>query len=274
MFSLLQLWSHKTEDKNISLVFDENGNLGVASFDGCAYIFDPNGNLLNKVCGNGAMHGVSYSNKKFGFVNQDNNVYITDNERLIKKVYVGNDYDSTITMIPNGFVVCWDRCAFFSFDGNKLWDVDVGYVANGPSYYKGYWYVADISWKRLLIIKDGEVVNSIAYDGSVRDTTVCDKYLAVSTWAHLHLYNLSDPDKPIEIWKGGLFWDAYQITFDPHCNYIAVADAGNGKLKIYDINGNLILKKGFDSPVFSVAWWKDKIAVGLNDGRIYVCEVD
>ncbi len=55
------------------------------------------------------MDGASYSNGRFGFINFDDYAYITDeNGNLIKKVHVGVVY-------------------------------------NGPSYYQGYWYVADIS---------------------------------------------------------------------------------------------------------------------------------
>ncbi len=64
------------------------------------------------------------------------------------------------------------------------------------------------------------------------------------------------------------------MAFSPNCKYIAVADGDNYKLKIYDINGNLVLEKDFNSGVVSVAWWKDRIAVGLDDGTIYVYKVE
>ena len=39
-------------------------------------------------------------------------------------------------------------------------------------------------------------------------------------------------------------------------------------------NENLVLEKKYNTEVFSVAWWKNRIAVGLRDGRIYVYKVE
>jgi len=145
--SLFQLWHYKAGGLIEGLAFSDNGHLGAASNDDCAYVFDPNGNLLNKVCGNDGMSDASYCCGRFGFVNLDNYTYITDqNGNLIKKMYVGYDYDNAITMTEDGFVACHYRCALFDLNGNKLWDLDVGWVGNGPSHYNGYWYVADIDW--------------------------------------------------------------------------------------------------------------------------------
>ena len=271
MICLSRIWSYETGDMIHGLAFSSNGNLGAASHDGCAYIFDPNGNLLNRVCGNDWMVGASYSNGRFGFINNDGYAYITDeNGNLIKKIHIGYDYNQAITMTPNGFVACGDRCAFFDFNGDKLWDMDVKAVLNGPSYYQGYWYVANFDSNKLLIIKDGSIVKEISYDELAFDTAICDKYLAVSTYSYLYLYDLSNPKNPREIWnRGGSNW-TYQVAFSPDCKYIAVADTSNHKLKIYDINGNLILEKKYDAEVWSVAWWRDRIAVGLDDGTMYV----
>ena len=281
MNCLTRFWSFNTNKitKRIhGLAFSSNGNLGAASHDGCAYIFDPNGNLLNRVCGNDWMVGASYSNGRFGFINNDGYAYITDeNGNLIKKIHIGYDYDYLITMTPNGFMACKWMCAFFDFKGNKLWDMVIDHVYNGPSYYKGYWYVAD-NYK-LLIIKDGKkvakIVKRILYeynDGyeSVRDTAVCGRYLAVLTDLHLYLYNLRKPKNPREIWNKGELEMPKEITFSSDCKYIAVAGDDDNKLKIYDIRGNLVLDKSFGSYIISVAWWRDRIAVGLLDGRMYV----
>jgi len=275
MLCLAQLWSYKAENRVWSIAFSDNGNLGVASAGNCAFIFDPNGNLLNKVCGNSGMADASYSNGRFGFINWDDYAYITDeNGNLIKKVYVGDYYDEAITMTSNGFVACYSECAFFDFDGNKIWDVDVGEVENGPSYHKGYWYVADWAWNKILVIKDGSIVKEISYGEYTWDTAVCDNYLAVSTRYHLYLHDLSDPRNPREIWNRGGFDSAFQVAFSPNCKYIAVADRYNHKLKIYDINGNLVLEKGYDDEVWSVAWWMDRVAVGLADGTLHTYRIN
>ncbi len=115
-----------------------------------------------------------------------------------------------------------------------------------------------------MIIKDGTTVSSIDYSEDAEDTAVCNKYLAVSTWSRLYLYDLRDPTKPKGIWsKGGFDW-ARQVAFSPDCKYIAMADTYNNKLKIYNLNGNLVLEKSFSSTVVSVTWWKDRIAVELE----------
>jgi len=278
--SLVQLWHYKAGSTIEGLAFSDNGNLGAASWGGCAYVFDQSGNLLNKVCGGDDMDDASYCCGRFGFVNWDKYAYITDqNGNLIKKVHVGGDYVEAITMTEDGFVACRYSCALFDFNGNKKWDLEVGEVENGPSHYNGYWYVADIDWNKLLIVKDGSVVKEISYGESAYDTAVCGKYLAVSTLHHLYLYDLSDPANPRELWNvGGLSGcggnGCLRVRFSPDCKYIAVADTNNHKLKIFDLKGNLVLEKDFGSSVYSVAWWRDRIAVGLRSGDIYVYKVE
>ena len=279
MICLKELFVLNTKSGTIySLAFSESGNLGVASEGGCAYVFNSKGSLLSKICGNGIMYNDSYLNGRFGFINNDEHAYITDERgKLIKKVHVGGDYDWAITMTSNGFVACAGRCAFFDFDGNKKWDVDVGIVYNGPAHYKGYWYVADRDWKKLLIIKDGTIVNSIDYGEKAYDTAVCGKYLAVTTSEHLYLYDLGDLANPKEIWKVGGIDEGWQVAFSPDCRYIAVADMDGHKLKVYYINGNLVLEKYYrdqkEDDVTAVTWWKNRIAVGLGDGNVYIYSV-
>ena len=291
MMKLIELWKNKAEYNIEGLVFSENGNVGASSWDECAYIFDSDGNLLNKICGRKDMEDASYCCGKFGFINFDGHAYITDeNGNLIKKIKVGNDYHAAITMTEDGFVACSRRCAFFDFNGNKLWDIVVDWVDNGPSRYQGYWYVADTEWRKLFIVKDGRIVNEINYNEGAYDTAVCGEYLAVTTMSHLYLYDISDPKNPREIWRvNNLLGFAREcslpngflrVRFSPDCRYIVVADTGNHKLKIFDIEGNLVLEKEYNQygnlrdEVWSVAWWNDQIAVGIRSGEIYVYKIE
>ena len=263
--------------KNIvwRLAFSDNLNLGVV-LEKCAYVFDRNGNLLNKICVGDYMRDVSYCCGKFGFVNDDGYVYITDeNGNLVKKIHVGKDYVKAITMVKDGFVVCWKRCAFFSFNGNKLWDLEIGDVSKRPSYYKGYWYVTskwcddNNNWQdKLFIVKDGNVVNDISYYDWVYDTAVCEKYLAVTTNFYLYLYDLSDPANPRKLWRVEGFDGALQVVFSPDCGYIAVTDARNHKLKIYNVKGDLIFEKEYYDNVISVAWKNGRMAVDVGTDLI------
>ena len=277
VMELKELWSYKTGDAVVGLAFSTNGNLGAASADDYYYVFDPKGGLLNKKCGSWEMEDASFSNDKFGFVNDDNHVYITNEDgSLWKEIYVGYDYKETITMLPDGFIACQDRCAYFDFNGNMKWDMDVGWVDNGPSVYNGYVYVADIDDKKLLILKlsDGSKVNGIYYGEEARDTAVCGNYLAVVTNHHLYLYDLSDPANPREVWSVGGINDGWQAAFSPDCRYVAIADRDGRKLRIYDLQGNEVLKKSYGTSVTAIAWFRDRIAVGLYNGEIYVYKLD
>jgi len=275
------LWTYKAGWVIEGLAFSDNGNLGAASWDHCAYVFDQSGNLLNKVCGSIWMSDASYCCGRFGFVNGDGYAYITDESgNLIKKVHVGDYYDAVITMLENGFIAGRWRLAYFDLNGTKRWDVDVGLVGNGPSVYNGYVYVANWLWDKLLILKlsDGSEVKEISYGEPAYDTAVCGNYLAVTTGTHLHLYSLEDPANPRELWSVGGIADGWQVAFSPDCEYVAVADRDGYKLYIYDLNGNKVLEKGYgstdDDQVTAVAWWRDRIAVGLANGTIYVYKVE
>ncbi|ALU11953.1 hypothetical protein EYM_06575 [Ignicoccus islandicus DSM 13165] len=277
--SLSELWSYNSAGTATSLTFSENGNLGVSSLDSCAYVFDQNGNLLNKTCGcwNCYMGDVSYCCGKFGFINEDNKAYIFyENGTLWKKVDVGSHYyHSAITIHSNGFIACRSYCAYLYFNGTRKWNVYVGYVENGPSIHANYVYAADINGKSLCVLRlsNGAKVKEISYNEFVYDTATCSNYLAVSTLHHLYLYDLSDPVNPIELWSSEGLNYAIHITFSPDCRYIAVADYNNKKLKIFDIRGELVLEKGYPNEVYSVAWWNDRIAVGLNSNEFRVYKI-
>jgi len=267
---MFELYSIELENIVHSLAISDNGHLGATSWDNCAYVFHPNGKLLNKICGKYGiydekygMYDISYCCGRFGFVNLDDYVYITDeNGNLIKKINVGHDYKEAITMTEDGFVACRYKCALFNFNGNKFWDLEVGHVVNGPSHYNSYWYVADKGWLKLLIVKNGSVVNEIEYNEWAYDTAVCGKYLAVSTFSYLYLYDLSDPENPKEIWKVEGFYGARQIAFSPNCWSIFVADKEGKKLKIFGINGRQTYEIDYEGDVFSVASRNGWIAVG------------
>jgi len=251
----------------ISLAFTDNGNLVAVPRERCFYIFDTNGNLLKKVCISDLLKFVSYCCGKLGFIN--NHVIITDeNGNIIKKFEIENYYNNGITLVKDGFVVCFVKCAFFDFNGNKKWEFNVSYVENGPSYYNDYWYIADKYRKALLVAKDGKIIKEIKYNERDYDTAVCNKYLAVITEHHLYLYDISDPENPKEIWKVGGLNLPYQVTFSPNCEYIAVIDNEIEKLKIFSIDGRLIFEKKYWQGIYSIAWKDNKIAVGTGIGLL------
>ena len=273
-FSLTELWSYETGDKVNALAFSDDGKLGVASQDGCAYLLSQDGGLLNKACGDSDMLDASYSNGVFGFVNYDGYAYLFRGLAYWRKVHVGDDHNSAITVLPDGFIACKWGCAYFDFSGHKEWDVDVGYVVNGPAVRKGLIYIAD-SWGKLHIISkiDGSEANEISYGEPPYDIAVCGNYLAVGAGRHLYLYNVRDPVYPRELWRVRGFDYAWNVAFSPDCEYIAVSDAYHRKLKIVDLEGNLVLERKYGTQVWGVAWWGDRIAVGLMNGKVRIYEV-
>ena len=268
-FVLREAWSYETESRIRALAFSEDGKLGVVSY--CAYILDQSGKLLNKVCGNSDMLDVSYSNGVFGFVNDDGYAYLSHvfkGSRSWKKVYVGYDYSVAITVLPDGFIACWKRCTRFGFNGDRKWDADVGSVVNGPAVHKGHAYMADYDWDKLLIfrLRSGKKINEIKYEEHALDTAACGNYLAVTTWSYLYLYDIGEPANPEELWRVGGFDWARNVAFSPDCRYIAVSDANNRRLKAFSVYGKLMYEKEYSAHVTAVAWWGDRIAVGLYGG--------
>ena len=199
--SLTELWRYEVGDGVEGLAFSDDGKLGIASHDNCAYILDQNGNLLNMICGNGDMSDASYSNGTFSFVNGDDYAYLFNGTTFWKKVYVGDGYDSAITVLPDGFIACAGKCVYLDFNRSMGWDVYVGWVENGPAVYERYIYVADHYWNKLLILSlsNGSIVNEISYWEHAWDAAVCGNYLAVGTSSYLYLYDVSNPVNPREL---------------------------------------------------------------------------
>ena len=278
--SLTPLWSYELDYDVEGLALSEEGEVGAVS-NYCAYVFDPYGSLLNKVCANDWVPDISYCCGKFAFISWDNYAYVLDKSgNLLDKFHAGYDYFSSITVYQDGYMVCDGECTLFDLNGEELWKADIGSTTNNPSYYQGYWYVADWLRDELIIIGNGTILKEMRYIDyeSPTDTEVCGKYLAVGASWHLYLYDLSDPLNPNELWNVRV--DGEQVAFSPDCKYIAVADRSNRSLKIFDINGNLVLNKeynhygNYSDEVVAVSWEGDRLAVGLKGGMVYVYEVE
>ncbi|ALU11493.1 hypothetical protein EYM_01615 [Ignicoccus islandicus DSM 13165] len=284
-FELKLMWSFdEPSDRIEDMVFSSKGNLGIASWDNCAYVVDLNGHQLGKTCGTWDMDGAGYFNGLFGFVNLDNYVYLINNNGTFwKKIYVGDYHHTAIALLNNGFVACDSYCARFNLNGEKLWDTYVGAYVEDVAIRKGYIYAANSGSQKLQVIdlNTGKVVSEIKYERRPGSVSVCNDYLAVIA-GELYFYDISDPRNPKLIWKStGLNVDdnEHSPAFSPNCKYVAVADnywfitsIGNSELKIFDVNGDLIYSKYLPG-ITSVAWWNDVIAVGYLSGKVELYRV-
>ncbi|UXD22203.1 hypothetical protein IPA_02555 [Ignicoccus pacificus DSM 13166] len=279
-----------TGGKVYATTFSNNGELGVATRR-CAYVFNEDGKLIARECGGGRMSDVSYCCNKFGFVNRNDRAYIYDMKRgAWDQIRVGYSHHWAITILQEGFLVGRSKLAYFTFDGSKIWDVEIPWIPHGPAVYGKYIYVPRFEWHSeginaltILELPSGDELRTITFDEKVRDVQVCGRYLALSTIHHIHLYNLNDPIDPELLWKrGGIAsrciregcGGAVSVAFSSNCKYILGADYDDKRIHIFDINGNKILEREFESYVLSVAWQQDKIAIGLGNGRVYIFEVE
>lgn len=274
-----ELFKIKIKDSSINgMAFSDKGVLGVASSDGCAYFFNRNGELIRKDCGPYSMNTISYSSDRFGYINGGEYLYIADSDgQPISEMSIGAYQPTRISMASNGYLICGGgKCYFFEFGKGERWKVSVWSVANNPSHYKSYWYIADPDIYSVLIVKDGKVVEQLsygAYDSQPYGTAVCGKYLAVATDSYLFLYDLSDPADPERIWRAGGLEGGWEVAFSSDCRYIAVADRRGKKLKIFNIAGASVQSLGFNTYITAVAWRNDRIAVGLYNGEVIVYNV-
>ncbi|UXD21349.1 hypothetical protein IPA_03250 [Ignicoccus pacificus DSM 13166] len=278
---LTLLWRHGFSGTADAVAIADNGNVGVANYDNCAYVLSKTGSVLGKYCGGDDVDDASYCCGKFGFADIDDYDYFLDvTGNYLKAIHVGDDYDFAITMLPNGFIACDDYCGYFTYSGSQIWSTELdGEARNGPAVYKSYVYVPDYGEDEveILSLSDGSVLNKMSFSSAVHDVGVCGKYLAVVTSNKLYLYKLTDPTDPTYLWSVGNIYinDEYSqnLAFSPDCRYVAVADTGNRALKIYDIQGNLVLKRSFPDPVRGVDWRKDWIAVS-SGYYVYLFKVE
>lgn len=258
------------------MAFSPNGLLGIASWDNCAYIVDQNGNLLNKKCGWDDMRDSDYLNGVFGFVNQDDYVYLFwEGKASWKVIDVGYKHNRAIALYDYGFVACNNYCAKYDFDGHLIWEVEVGGEVEEAVVHSGYVYLANKYGEKLQVLdlSLGQIVKEIEYDEAPSGVSVCGNYLAV-TAKELYLYDISDPADPKLLWKTkGLEIDSYQHSpaFSPDCKYIAVANSKK-ELRIYDVEGNWVYRRHLPG-IWSVAWWRDRISIGYKDGKVETYQV-
>ncbi|UXD22084.1 hypothetical protein IPA_01505 [Ignicoccus pacificus DSM 13166] len=284
------LWSLRSRGGAYwGLTFSNNGYLGVAS--NCAYIVDPRGEVVSERCPEeGPVRNVSYCCGKFGFAYKSHVLIYDLKENEWKEIYTGFVGTRAITMLEDGFLAGFDYLAHFDFHGKKKWKVDIQWVENGPVVNEKYVYVPRAYWPRenqgaltILKLSDGSELKTIKFDEIVWNVQICGNRLAVGTVHNVHLYDISDLLNPRELWRrNGIATEcevstchgAWSIAFSPNCKYVASSDVRDMKIHIFDVEtGEQVLEKRFGSYARSVAWWRDRLVVGIDYKRLHLFKV-
>jgi len=162
----------------------------------CGLIVDRKGEIKYEVCGKLTMNSVAYSNGLFGFVNSDGNVYLLNEETgELRKVEVGYHHSMSIGMNSDGFLACYYRCAFFTFDGKRKWDLaeDIVIPSGRPSFTKGFWFVANAVPGKILMIdgENGELIESIPYE-EIKEVATCGNKVAAFAPKRIGVYEIDE----------------------------------------------------------------------------------
>ncbi len=86
---------------------------------------------------------------------------------------------------------------------------------------------------------------------------------------------MNEPTDPRLLWSVSGLNGAYRAAFSSDCRYLVSTNYHEQRIHIFDvITGRQVLERRFEDNVCSVAWWEDRIAVGLGNGRVYAFIVD
>jgi len=271
---LSELWRYTTRGNVQGIAFsNSSGVLAVADTMRYIYFLDRDGNLLKEEQKQMILSDASCSDGVFGFIDEGGRVYLYKDLSLWKEIYVGSGFEQggCIEVLQDGFVACNMGCTYFDFNGVRIWGMhEIQKVAGLAVRGSEYVYAITLQDWKLYVLKQGEdfPVNEISYGEDVLDVAVHGNYLAVTTWHHLYLYDISDPENPAELWSVGGFDGARSIAFSPDGRYIAVSDMFNRKIKVFDLSGNLVLEKECEMNVSLITWWEDKIIATLGEDTI------
>ncbi|ALU12299.1 hypothetical protein EYM_02200 [Ignicoccus islandicus DSM 13165] len=271
-YDLVLVWeTHEPKDGILKITFSDNGHLGVASGDKCAYVFDANGSLLGKKCGSKGMRDVDYSNGTFAFSNYDDYVYLLwENGTYWKEIYVGDERNVAVEMLGNGFVVCESHCTRYDLQGNVIWDrvVTDRYVIDLES-SGNYLYLTNFkgthSYLEVRNLSDGSLVTNIDHENNViKNLALRGNFLIASSFGVSYVYDISDPQNVSIL---GALGPAEDFAISPDSSYAVMVNSS--KVVIYNTQGEAI----YEAPISNalrVDWWNNLIAIGFEDGTVKV----
>jgi hypothetical protein len=261
----------------VPVVVGEDGTLGVGA-QNCIFVLDSMLRVLDKRCGEKAVVDASHSNGVFAFVSMDEHVHLFRSGKYWRSVKVGDELTNAVAVLPDGFIACYKKCARFTFDGEKLWEISVGRVGNEVAVRGEHAYVGLLDGRfpppvttELLILdlKSGRKLGRVEHEGNTYSVASCGDYLAVGTLWHLYLHDISDPARPRVLWKAEGFSGVASIAFSPGCAGLAVADHSNKKLKLFTAGGRLFGERKYRDVTWQVSWGAHMLAVE-TEAKIYI----
>ncbi len=313
----LRVFSYKSnEDPIDEVVFSDRGNLIVA-LDGYA-IFSDKFKQLSKVkiidrnsSGEETiLHFIdlSYCCGKILLPGPYSIFVAHEDGTLWKRLFIPWEYRGMIRAVQNGFITCSaDICLRYDFDLNIKWKLDLtdnmfhgDFAINKDRAYIG------TNRRRLVIVdvNSGKVTSEVKIDDMVREIVTCGNRLLLVDDANIHLYDISDRDRPRKLWSSRITFptEELSVAFSPDCEYITIASGTT--LMILDASGRELLSIPVDAKaaldvseyadvevdevtysVYSVSWWRNRLAfvieaeidtyLGTNYvDSVYVYELD
>jgi WD40 repeat protein len=269
-----------SSNENAQLIAVAVGLFDVEKEVGRGYIFDKKGHLLNELKAHSWVTSVDAYNDIIAFV-ANNNVYLFKGTTFWKKVEIESKYGYAIKLTKDGFIACWSGCAYYDYNGNKKWDLDVVFTMYNPAIKGKYVYIPDNGEDEVLIVElnDGSLEGKVKVDDEegLFGISANRNYLAVATWDYLYLYDVSDPVEPKRMWKSGKYDGLLDVAISPDGRYVAATEEYGGRVMVYDMNGNKVSEmSGKTSMPRRLTWVGNELYVALtypNDESAYILKL-
>lgn len=270
------------------VVFSDSGYLGVAAFNRQAIVLTPDLELASVSKGFNIFTRASSYGSRLAFTNADGTIHIFSTRKLDwKEIEVGEDYSYSLLLTHHGILAAGTAVGLFGRTGKRRWGYALPFsdgAVDGRISGKGdvaYLPVKDYEKVGkgavvILNIPTGAILGTLEFPREVWSTDVCGRYLAIGTDDNVYLYDVSDPLIPRRLWQllvnpKGHYYNALSVAFSPDCSYIAFADTDHYKVHVVQREtGVPALELELRSAPVSVAWHRDRLAIGTAGGDVYL----
>ncbi len=250
-----------------------NNTIALAAYDGCTYLYSLNSTMISRRCLDYRFFGVDYCCGKFAFISSKQIVVEDRRGDIIKRIQIPWKYGMSVRVTKSGLIACYTHCAFMSFDGKVLWDVDIPDSSLGKLAYNGTLFVPtavfagclakSVAPSHVVIIKDGILVKDLVFNETFLSSDSCKDLIAIGGTKLL----IINKGRIVELGKFKLIWD---LAFSPDCRYLAISDLDG--LKIINLKGDVLAS--YKMKPTGVDWVRNLIAVGDAYGRLYLFKVE